>query len=247
MGVKIGDVNGSAIANSLLSADERNASGTMNFEVTDKDLAKDEVYSIEFKTNATTIEGYQFTMNLNNDVEFVDLVPGKNNTINNFGFSKLDEGAITTSWNGASIASDEVLFTLVVKAKTATKLSKSISLNSRFTTAEAYTLNNEAQDIALVFNTNNGKLANNGFELYQNQPNPFNVMTAIGFNLPSASEATLTITDAAGKTLKVIKGNYSKGYNEVTISKSDLGTAGILYYQLSTNTNISTKKMIILE
>ncbi|MBK8723239.1 MAG: T9SS type A sorting domain-containing protein [Saprospiraceae bacterium] len=247
IGVKVGDVNGSAIPNNFLSADERNAIGTMNFEVNEKELSKDEVYSVEFKTSAATIEGYQFTLNLNRDLEFIDLVPGKNNSIDNFGFSKLEEGAITTSWNGSHITSDEVLFTLTVKAKTATKLSNSLSLNSRFTTAEAYTLNNDAKDISLVFNTNNGKLANNGFELYQNQPNPFNVATAIGFNLPTASEATLTITDAAGKALKVIKGTYNKGYNEVTISKSDLGAAGILYYQLSTNTNISTKKMIILE
>ena len=154
IGVKVGDVNGSAIPNNFLSADERNAIGTMNFEVNEKELSKDEVYSVEFKTSAATIEGYQFTLNLNRDLEFIDLVPGKNNSIDNFGFSKLEEGAITTSWNGSHITSDEVLFTLTVKAKTATKLSNSLSLNSRFTTAEAYTLNNDAKDISLVFNTN---------------------------------------------------------------------------------------------
>jgi hypothetical protein len=159
----------------------------------------------------------------------------------------LNEGAITASWNGTENLSNEVLFTLTVKAKTATKLSNALSINSRYTKAEAYTVNSEANDVALQFNSTTGKIAANGFELYQNQPNPFSVATAIGFNLPTAGEAKLMITDASGKMLKVIEGTFNKGYNEVTISKSDIGAAGILYYQLSTSTNISTKKMIILE
>ena len=246
-GVKVGDVNGSVVPNNLLGAEDRNVVGTMNIEVAEKELASGETFTVDFKTTATNIEGYQFTLNLNDELQFVELVPGKTSTINNFGLTKLNEGAITASWNGTENLSNEVLFTLTVKAKTATKLSKALSINSRYTKAEAYSVHGEANDVALQFNSTTGKIAANGFELYQNQPNPFSVATAIGFNLPTAGEAKLMITDASGKMLKVIEGTYNKGYNEVTISKSDIGAAGILYYQLSTSTNISTKKMIILE
>ena len=83
--------------------------------------------------------------------------------------------------------------------------------------------------------------------MYQNQPNPFQGSTLIGFNLPSASTATLTIYDMAGKVLKVVKGNYTKGYNEINISGAELNNTGVMYYQLDTPTATATKKMIVLE
>jgi hypothetical protein len=49
-----------------------------------------------------------------------------------------------------------------------------------------------------------------GFELYQNQPNPFVNKTLIGFHLPEATEATLTIFDETGRMLFTQKGNYAQ-------------------------------------
>ena len=87
----------------------------------------------------------------------------------------------------------------------------------------------------------------NGFELMQNKPNPFKDETLIGFVLPEDMPATLTIYDVSGKALKVFKGNYNKGYNEVQISRSELNTYGILFYQLDTELKRMAKKMVIME
>jgi len=65
--------------------------------------------------------------------------------------------------------------------------------------------------------------------------------------LPKASNATLSIYDVSGKTLKVITANYARGYNEVTINRNNLGAAGVLYYQLDTDVNSAVKKMVVLE
>ena len=40
---------------------------------------------------------------------------------------------------------------------------------------------------------------------------------------------------------------YNAGYNEITLRKSDLGTTGVLYYQLESGDNTATKKMVIIE
>jgi hypothetical protein len=53
--------------------------------------------------------------------------------------------------------------------------------------------------------------------------------TQIGFNLPEASEVTLTINDVSGRTLKVIRGEFAKGYNIVNVN--DL-PSGVMYYTL---------------
>jgi hypothetical protein len=82
-------------------------------------------------------------------------------------------------------------------------------------------------------------------ELYQNQPNPFAGRTVIGFNLPKAEKAKMTIYDVTGRILKVIEKDFAKGYNEVTIE--DINTTGVLKYTLSTATATATKSMIILD
>ena len=56
-------------------------------------------------------------------------------------------------------------------------------------------MTNERQDVALRFRSAAGTITNGvGFELYQNQPNPFVGNTFIGFHLPAASSATLSWT-----------------------------------------------------
>ena len=59
--------------------------------------------------------------------------------------------------------------------------------------------------------------------------------------------ATMTIYDVTGKVLKVIEGDYTKGYNQVSIKRADLKVNGVLYYQLDTEAFTATKKMIVIE
>ena len=69
----------------------------------------------------------------------------------------------------------------------------------------------------------------------------------IGFVLPEASNATMTIFDATGRTLKVIKGDYAKGYNEIVVEKGEINAVGILSYRLTTSSHSATKQMIVTE
>ncbi|MCB0687221.1 MAG: T9SS type A sorting domain-containing protein, partial [Saprospiraceae bacterium] len=82
-------------------------------------------------------------------------------------------------------------------------------------------------------------------ELYQNRPNPFRLSTVIGFNMPEAGEAKLIFYDIQGRTLKMMEGEYGKGYNEVEIYARDLQATGMLYYQIQTTTATLTKRMVI--
>ena len=76
------------------------------------------------------------------------------------------------------------------------------------TPAAAYAVNNSEMNVELTFAGANQVVA--GFELYQNQPNPFTIETVIGFNLPEAMMVDLQIFDVTGKTVKVITGEYQK-------------------------------------
>ena len=244
--VKIGDVNSSAAVNLTAgSTDDRNANGTLTFKVDDAKLKAGETYQVDFKAEDFKVLGYQFTLNFDRNVlEFVEVANAVAGA-ENFGLSLLEEGAITTSWNDddVNLIDGEVVFSLVFTAKASGKLSDVLSANSRYTKAEAYQRNGDLLDIELTFN---GQTVA-GFELYQNTPNPFSTTTIIGFNMPEASAATLTITDVSGKVVKTIEGEYAKGYNEISLERRDLPATGILYYQLDTDNDSDTKMMLLMD
>ena len=50
-----------------------------------------------------------------------------------------------------------------------------------------------------------------------------------------------------GRVIKNITGDYNAGYNEIKISKSELETTGLIYYQLNSNDYSATKHMIIID
>ena len=153
------------------------------------------------------------------------------------------------SWNTSSaetsVKAEDVLFSLVIRANEDVELSEVISINSRYTEAEAYG-NGNTMNVGVVFD--NGDVADAGFELYQNTPNPFQSETMISFNLPEDAEVTLTINDAAGRVLTVLRGDYAAGYNTVNVSKDMIqGATGVLSYTISTDEFSATKTMIAVK
>ena len=234
VGVKIGDVNGTAIANAVMSTDDRSA-GTMLFDVQDRDVKAGEVFEVNVK-GAEKVQGYQFTMNFAG-LEVADVVPGAGMKAENFG---IFADAITTSVDGEANE-----FTVKFRAVKSGKLSQMLGVSSRITRAEAYSQSNNRMDVALRFNNGGvSTIAGVGFELYQNQPNPFVSKTMIGFHLPEATEATLSIYDETGRMLFTQKGQFTKGYNAIAIDRALLNTTGVMYYKLETATDAATKKMI---
>jgi hypothetical protein len=91
-----------------------------------------------------------------------------------------------------------------------------------------------------------GQSSDAAFTLYQNTPNPFNKSTVIGFDLPEGGEATLIISDLSGKVVKVVNGEYSKGYNQVELKRTDLPANGVYTYQLESGKYQAVKKMVLM-
>jgi len=164
----------------------------------------------------------------------------------NFGFTLLQEGVITTSWNhseAVTLEDDEKIFSLTFTAKESLNVSEILNITSRYTPAEAYD-GNDVYDIALAFN---GTVASDKFEVYQNTPNPFKAVTTIGFNLPEAATTTLNVFDVSGKILKSVEVEGVKGYNSVELNRSELSARGVLYYQVETANHTATMKMILID
>ncbi len=236
--VKIGDVNGNAVANSLIG-EQRSVSGIFHLNVEDREVRSGNEYQISFTAEDLTIQGYQFTLSYEG-LELVDIVYGEAKAKN---FGVIEEGSLTASWNGEAKTGE--LFTLVLRARQDGLLSDLMRATSRYTRAEAYDSEGELLDVALSFGGEDRNL-DDSFHLYQNVPNPFAGQTVIGFSLPQASQATIKIQDVSGKTLKLIRGQYAEGYNQISVSGSELPAVGVLYYTLETEEFTATKKMILI-
>ena len=245
VGIKVGDVNNTAIPNTLIGTSERSGD-KITISANEKSFTNDELVNVAFDIDQIKqLAGLQFTLNFDqNTLEFVGIKQNSNSstTDENFGFALLEKGAITFSWNTNKEILNSNMFELVFKAKGKGNISNSISINSRYTTSEAYTIDHEVMGVELKFTGTNQE-----FTLFQNQPNPFDNQTIISFNLPEASKATLSIIDMSGKVVKEVSGNYFKGYNEVMIRRSDLPTMGVYHYQLRSETHTASKKLIVLE
>jgi subtilisin family serine protease len=85
-----------------------------------------------------------------------------------------------------------------------------------------------------------------GFTLYQNYPNPFNPTTTIGFDLPVASEYTLSIYNALGQLVHREKDYSRAGRVAVDWDASGLAT-GIYLYKVEAERFSATRKMLLLK
>ena len=112
------------------------------------------------------------------------------------------------------------------------------------TSSEAYNDDASLMNLGLEFNASSN-LETPEFALLQNRPNPFNNETLIAFTLPESTAGTVTIYDVAGRVLKQYEGDFNKGFNEITVNRSDLSGSGLIYYQLETPTDVATMKMIV--
>ena len=244
--VKVGDVNGSAQANAL-AGDDRELNGTFNLVVENTSLLTENEYTVAFRgADMESIQGFQGTLKLDG-VELIDIEYGVA-TAENFGLRYADQGNITMSWNAlsaeTSVQADDVLFSLVIRATSDVELSDAIRVNSRYTAVEAYG-NGNTMDVDVLFEGRDA--LRSVFTLYQNTPNPFRAETLISFNLPEDVEATLTISDASGRVLTVLRGDYAAGYNTVSVTKDMIqGASGVLSYTITAGEYTTTKKMIVL-
>ena len=85
------------------------------------------------------------------------------------------------------------------------------------------------------------------YALFQNHPNPFNLETAISFDLPEASYVELIIYNLQGrKVVELVNEVRNAGIYEVTWDASDLAS-GIYFYRIHASDFTSVKKMVLVK
>ena len=258
--VKIGDVNGTVTAN-VNQIETRNTTGALRLEIENRDVVAGERIEVPVRSsNFQDVLGYQFTLHTDG-LEFADVQSGDIDVSRaNFG---MHSNAVTTSWHKAApVSSDGVLFTLYFQADRNGPLRDMLKISSRLTRAEAYTVEEEVQDLELTFVSKPvAGLEGLEFALFQNTPNPVKDLTTIAFILPQMGDAVkeiawkvqMTFYDEQGRTVRVIQEDLPAGKQSIDVSRNALTASGILYYRLEavsiekgSDRFTATKKMILI-
>ncbi|TVR82148.1 MAG: HYR domain-containing protein, partial [Saprospirales bacterium] len=244
--IKIGDVNESI---GLHGAQTR---GNFNFLIEDRAYQLGDLVEVSFNANNFVgMTGYQFTLDYdNNNLEFVGFVNAGNiDNLTEANVNAIEEGIINLNWYNAlsnSLNDGSEVFTLTFRAKsTINAISEHIDVSRNGLNAEAYTVNDDRMNLDIEFFTS--AVAGNEFVLYQNIPNPFSGETVIGFELPSASSATIEIIDETGKLIRSINQNFEQGYNEIRVGIRELNGSGVYFYRLTTADHSAVKSMILVD
>lgn len=246
IGVKIGDVSGDALPNTLTNTSQRNTDHTKSLSFQDLELKAGKHYNVPLEAeDVEAILGMQMSMNFDPTAIHMESLE-----CNLLGFNEsmyqMGSGTFTLSWDNPAqeAKSDKIKLYLNFKAVQDGLLSEVLTMNQGLN-AEYYNHNLNKISLDLVAKP----IQDLGFLLEQNIPNPFKQSTKIGFTIPEADDVELVLRDLSGRVVWSSKVHFTEGYNEYIIHRNELfaNATGLFYYTISTGTHTATKKMFITE
>ncbi len=243
--VKIGDVNNNVVLSNF-STETTDSRSLKTINVSNESFKKGERVSMTLQGDIDALAGIQFALNY--DFHMLDFngVSSDKFTVSESNYYVQNPGMLLFSWNDYRNQDFNDALVIEFTAKTDGELiNSSISFVNEVLNAEVYNNDNETSQLKLEIE---GQVEDiDQLRLLQNKPNPFSDITNIGFYLPAAGNATISIIDLSGKLIYKTNGQFSKGFNELVISSNEIKASGLLYYQLDTEYGSETKKMLMIK
>jgi hypothetical protein len=247
IGVKVGDVDGSASVNATSQQTSPRSVGII-LSVEDKPIKIGEGIEVMIRVeDFIGVHGMQFTL-AHKGLELISL-EGRAIALSQEHIGSPKEGITTLSWasdQAVSVEENSTLVKLTFRSMVNTSISKSIAITSEVTKAEAYK-GTDMERVGISLETRNASTID-AIALSQNEPNPWKESTMIRYTLANASEVTLKVIDMTGKVVLTRKLKGEKGENATQISKNELTNhSGLLQYILEVDTQVLQKRMIVIE
>ena len=245
IGVKIGDIDCSAIANSRMKVNIRSDEDVI-LNVKNKFLTKSEIIDIPIRVaQKTSLLGMQFTFKF--DKEYLDYVGIENSEIeitdNNIGLKSIDKGMITLSWDdisGKDFGENSVLLKIKFRVKKSGVLGGLIGITNDITPSLAIEENEQIKNLVLEFRNDR----NEAFVLYQNEPNPWSYTTMFRFDLPDNGNVKVKITNSLGAVVDQYNIEGKKGPNNISLENNRINQTGVLFVDFEFKGEHLVKRMI---
>ncbi len=249
IGVKIGDVNNTVVANANSTVAEKRDQTSFEFQISEKEYIQGETQQITFSSDdLENIEGIQMSVVFDNEkVELLGFIPHVDDmSIDHINVAMMDEGILNMSWNKQLADAKGELFSVIVRVKKNSWTSEMFHIGTQdYIRPEAYGTNGMLRDISLRY-INNG-LKDNELVLYQNLPNPWTESTVIKYYISNDDKVTLTVYDVNGKLLLNRSMNAVAGLNSFELDNSEIKESGVMYYEVMTSSKKDIHKMILIK
>ena len=245
IGVKIGDIDDSAIANSRMRVNPRSTEA-IDLIVENEFLTKGEIVNIPLKlSQKVSLLGIQLTFNFDSDyLEYVEIENSEidiNN--NNIGLKNIDKGMITLSWddvNGKEFDEDAILLNIRFRVRKGGNLGELIEISDDITPSMAIEQDEQIKNLVLEFRNDK----DGAFVLYQNEPNPWSYTTMFRFDLPTNGNVKVKITNNLGAVVDQYNIEGKKGMNRFSLEKNRINQTGVLFVDFEFKGKHSVKRMI---
>lgn len=251
VGVKIGDINGSADPAEFVSDADARSNETLDFAIDNQRFTQDEVIEIPvYADNFDEILAYQMTLEYNPAlIEVIDVIEGqldvKESDVN---MAYAQNGYITAVWSNQEVVeADGVLFTIVAKAKRNGTLNDIFHTSDRITRTLSYSDLTEAKGLGWTVRENGIEGEEITILTTSVSPNPFSDQTIIGFELPKSTSVMIQVFDMEGQQIINREQVFGAGHNTFEISSAMLNGSGVYFYSVTTNENSVSGRMILID
>ncbi len=248
VGVKVGDVNGSVIANSESNKIEKRASRSgLVLDVKEVVRPNTDIRRAQISSsNYEGVTGLQSTIEFDSEqIEILDIV-GQNISLdaNNYNLTKQSEGWIAISYEGSpqqAKEEEDVLFEIIYRMKTDKVNTEPFRMTSKVARSEAYVEGDQIIEVRMAYGVEES------IQIVSVSPNPWIDRAVIEFYIPQAGKGDWEFYDVNGKVLHKLSDTYEAGFNTIEIGRKDIQASGIVYVRLITDQGLLKYKMIVID
>ncbi|MFN0034193.1 MAG: T9SS type A sorting domain-containing protein [Saprospiraceae bacterium] len=244
MAIKTGDVDGSAG-----NASRGTGENLTVFRAENQRFEAGDVVEVAIQSpDLSDLAGFQFTLEA--DADFLALQSVEPGAIApRFGVS-LEQSRVAASWYSAEGASGEqTVFVLKFNALQAGTLDQTLQINSTIAQAEAYDRTMKNAGVALQFGQAEERTGAPALlekavraQLFAVSPNPTSGPVAATFFLPTAGQATLTLSDLNGRLVTTQSGYFEKGNHRLEMP---VDASGILFLHLQSANGTDVQRVVV--
>ncbi len=249
VGVKVGDVNASAIANlDSKILDQRSSRWPLVFNINSTNIEANEYVEIPVTAkNYERVSGWQMALSF--DTDKIEVVGIKSEELNvseeNYLINNQDKGLISISFNHLKekdIENDEILFKIIAITKEAVNTSNLFTKDSNRLVSEAYRGLNEVVNLELSTSNQSDVL-----KIVSAKPNPWKAFTNLEIMSPQSEQASLEIYNYNGQLIGQKNLSLVKGAQTINLDRSEFGTQGIYYVKLKSGKYQADYKLVLLD
>ena len=247
IGIKVGDVNGSVVANSNDANIEDRDNDALKLTIDEQWIAAGEIANIQISTdNYTDILGWQTAFKYDaSQLSVIELnAPFEGWSERNYHIDS-ENGVVTISYHSldaSSLNEAEVFLDILVETISNVNTTRAFALDQESFSIEAYTTN--AQLIAIEIE--NAESVYDELKILGAQPNPFVEQTDITIEVPEEGNAIWQYYDVNGRLLYQSSAYYTKGTHTQSVARDDLNASGMVYVNLLMHNKSIQYRLILL-